>query len=174
MFYYRIRFLSCLLEYCLWNFGRSFHILPMMLYSVDSDFVILGLCGNKATNYVYYSLYSFFFLTPLSLATCLKTRCKALSSLQSVFDSRFIYNASRHGCLKAFIKSTPRTNLLPVCLNRKAISSLQPAIAVHNSFRKFSISTLVKTTHNTTIPGGYLGIFWVGMCRPGLQIGTPF
>ena len=22
--------------------------------------------------------------------------------------------------------------------------------------------------------GGYLGIFWVGMCRPGLQIGTPF
>ena len=24
------------------------------------------------------------------------------------------------------------------------------------------------------IPGGHLGIFWVGMCRPGLQIGTPF
>ena len=23
-------------------------------------------------------------------------------------------------------------------------------------------------------PGGHLGIFWVGMCRPGLQIGTPF
>ena len=22
--------------------------------------------------------------------------------------------------------------------------------------------------------GGHLGIFWVGMCRPGLQIGTPF
>ena len=22
-------------------------------------------------------------------------------------------------------------------------------------------------------PGGHLGIFWVGMCRPGLQIGTP-
>ena len=21
---------------------------------------------------------------------------------------------------------------------------------------------------------GHLGIFWVGMCRPGLQIGTPF
>ena len=21
--------------------------------------------------------------------------------------------------------------------------------------------------------GGYLGIFWVGMCRPGLQIGIP-
>ena len=21
--------------------------------------------------------------------------------------------------------------------------------------------------------GGHLGIFWVGMCRPGLQIGTP-
>ena len=22
--------------------------------------------------------------------------------------------------------------------------------------------------------GGHLGIFWVCMCRPGLQIGTPF
>ena len=22
--------------------------------------------------------------------------------------------------------------------------------------------------------GGHLGIFWVGMCRPGIQIGTPF
>ena len=22
--------------------------------------------------------------------------------------------------------------------------------------------------------GGHLGIFWVGMCGPGLQIGTPF
>ena len=22
--------------------------------------------------------------------------------------------------------------------------------------------------------GGHLGIFWVSMCRPGLQIGTPF
>ena len=22
--------------------------------------------------------------------------------------------------------------------------------------------------------GGHLGIFWAGMCRPGLQIGTPF
>ena len=21
---------------------------------------------------------------------------------------------------------------------------------------------------------GHLGIFWVGMCRPGLKIGTPF
>ena len=22
--------------------------------------------------------------------------------------------------------------------------------------------------------GGHLGILWVGMCRPGLRIGTPF
>ena len=22
--------------------------------------------------------------------------------------------------------------------------------------------------------GGHLGIFWMDMCRPGLQIGTPF
>ena len=29
-------------------------------------------------------------------------------------------------------------------------------------------------TLNSQTPGGHLGIFWVGMCRPGLQIGTPF
>ena len=37
----------------------------------------------------------------------------------------------------------------------------------------------VKDKYTYTInpnprPGGHLGIFWVGMCRPGLQIGTPF
>ena len=26
---------------------------------------------------------------------------------------------------------------------------------------------------NTPRGGGHLGIFWVGMCRPGFQIGTP-
>ena len=26
----------------------------------------------------------------------------------------------------------------------------------------------------TVAGGGALGYFWVGMCRPGLQIGTPF
>ena len=30
---------------------------------------------------------------------------------------------------------------------------------------------LYKYTHPG---GGHLGIFWVGMCRPGLQIGSPF
>ena len=29
-------------------------------------------------------------------------------------------------------------------------------------------------TLNLQTPGGHLGIFWVGMCHPGLQIGTPF
>ena len=33
-----------------------------------------------------------------------------------------------------------------------------------------------RTFHAPAPPpgGGELGIFWVGMCRPGLQIGTPF
>ena len=32
----------------------------------------------------------------------------------------------------------------------------------------FAYTTQIDT------PGGHLGIFWVGMCRPGLQIGTLF
>ena len=32
----------------------------------------------------------------------------------------------------------------------------------------------IKVCHKIPGGGGHLGIFWVGMCRPGLQIGTPF
>ena len=35
---------------------------------------------------------------------------------------------------------------------------------------KIKINTSVVYTRG----GGHLGIFWLGMCRPGLQIGTPF
>ena len=33
---------------------------------------------------------------------------------------------------------------------------------------------LVEPMLKETPRGGHLGIFRVGMCRPGLQIGTPF
>ena len=36
----------------------------------------------------------------------------------------------------------------------------------------------IESLNNNCFPplggGGHLGIFWVGMCRLGLQIGTPF
>ena len=46
-------------------------------------------------------------------------------------------------------------------------------------YDQYGISALVSQTsfHGETsgsARGGHLGIFWVGMCRPGLQIGTPF
>ena len=34
--------------------------------------------------------------------------------------------------------------------------------------------TATSTIVTFFCPGGDLGIFWVGMCRLGLQIGTPF
>ena len=39
-----------------------------------------------------------------------------------------------------------------------------------------SLSLKIRCTHPSwgSTPGGHLGIFWVGMCRPGLQIGIPF
>ena len=33
---------------------------------------------------------------------------------------------------------------------------------------------IVKYEEGAFKPGGHLGIFWVGMCHPGLQIGNPF
>ena len=41
----------------------------------------------------------------------------------------------------------------------------------------YSVKRLIATKQYAAVPfarGGHLGIFWVGMCRPGLQIGTPF
>ena len=39
---------------------------------------------------------------------------------------------------------------------------------IHNFLCLVLISKLAQ------LPGGHLGIFWVGMCRLALQIGTPF
>ena len=36
------------------------------------------------------------------------------------------------------------------------------------------IVVLDQTVRSFVYPGTPLGIFWVGMCCPGLQIGTPF
>ena len=45
--------------------------------------------------------------------------------------------------------------------------------------KKINAVTEVKENHYLLLAacgtrGGHLGIFWVGMFRPGLQIGTPF
>ena len=48
-------------------------------------------------------------------------------------------------------------------------AQVSSGIARQWSREKFAILTL---RHRS--PGGHLGIFWVGMCRPGLQIDTPF
>ena len=37
----------------------------------------------------------------------------------------------------------------------------------------FPLSTIYTDQSYQYYPGGQLGIFWVGVCRPGLQIGTP-
>ena len=39
---------------------------------------------------------------------------------------------------------------------------------------KVSQDTQARQATEVGPGGGHLGIFWVGMCRPGFQIGTPF
>ena len=39
--------------------------------------------------------------------------------------------------------------------------------------RKSQLISILETLL-VRVPGGHLGIFWVCMCRLGLQIGTPF
>ena len=43
-----------------------------------------------------------------------------------------------------------------------------------STFQTNQISACRLNTVEPPGGGGHLGIFWVGMCRPGLQIGTPF
>ena len=41
--------------------------------------------------------------------------------------------------------------------------------------KKMNLNIVMSaTSKGHHAPGGHLGIFWVGMCRPELQIGTPF
>ena len=40
--------------------------------------------------------------------------------------------------------------------------------------RKSQLISILETLLVRIPGGGHLGIFWVCMCRPGLQIGTPF
>ena len=40
--------------------------------------------------------------------------------------------------------------------------------------RKSQLISILETLLVRVPGGGHLGIFWVCMCRPGLQIGTPF
>ena len=53
---------------------------------------------------------------------------------------------------------------------------LYPFVACATNRTKTSSSLSVNQCQNcwSGPVGGYLGIFWVGMYRPGLQIGTPF
>ena len=43
---------------------------------------------------------------------------------------------------------------------------------IYGRFMGFYVNGFLSTQRFT--PGGHLGIFWVGMCGPGLQIGTLF
>ena len=51
--------------------------------------------------------------------------------------------------------------------------NLEATGAVEANLRPFSFGR-IRRADSLTARGRHLGIFWVGMCRPGLQIGTPF
>ena len=76
------------------------------------------------------------------------------------------YKASRLGGIervrggeKVVIRARKRKEEEPICLSRLSRSCFKLSRAYESCFAP---------------EGGHLGIFWVGMCRPGLQIGTPF
>ena len=50
----------------------------------------------------------------------------------------------------------------------------QNLIIIHKLYFLEDLFRDVLHEHTLYSRGGHLGIFWVGMCRPGLQIGTPF
>ena len=45
-------------------------------------------------------------------------------------------------------------------------------VSLHNGIIETDL--FAKPTDKHQHPGGHSGIFWVGMCRPELQMGTPF
>ena len=61
---------------------------------------------------------------------------------------------------------------LPFSIFFKCFFSLRSKRSVR--FRSKQRGTRVTQANVFSRGGGALGYFWVGMCRPGLQIGTPF
>ena len=52
-------------------------------------------------------------------------------------------------------------------------SKRQPGSSFWNPQHRTELIVNLKQPHKSPL-GGHLGIFWVGMCRLGLQIDTPF
>ena len=74
------------------------------------------------------------------------------------WNTKFLSEIRAH--LFGFSSGTNRRNVFHLSPNRK--------------FRKFWLNGNRPHPGGWGRGGGHLGIFWVGMCRPGLQIGTPF
>ena len=100
---------------------------------------------------------------------------KSASSWKYRVCSQFFYLLS---VLKRANKNTDHGGFLALRARSPTVTSLAPP---SNSYAPLGTDRLKNSPLDAPVPvtytpggGGHLGIFWVGMCRPGFQIGTPF
>ena len=58
-------------------------------------------------------------------------------------------------------------------VRRNFIDQTKRKLSLYHLLKKIELTFKLQRTANSG-GGGPLGIFWVGMCRPGFQIGAPF
>ena len=103
----------------------------------------------------------------LALLSFNRLKCKEIETIEWIKRQVIWMNAS--------------FNLISVYKTRNLISSsatenqdVSRAVTLQRKIRDFSQSRSIFDPGTNSRGGGHLGTFWVGMCRPGLQIGTPF
>ena len=57
-------------------------------------------------------------------------------------------------------------------VRRNFIDQTKRKLSLYHLLKKTELTFKLQRTANSR-GGGHLGIFWVGMCRPGFQIGAP-
>ena len=58
-------------------------------------------------------------------------------------------------------------------VRRNFIDQTKRKLSLYHLLKKTELTFKLQRTANSRGEGGHLGIFWVGMCRPGFQIGAP-
>ena len=80
-------------------------------------------------------------------------------------------------CYRVYFSVAQFAQCRQIKMNFKSCQFLKSIFFIGN--RSFTCigqnsSSETKSCRDARGGGGHLGIFWVDMCRPGLQIGTPF
>ena len=101
---------------------------------------------------------------------------KVAVAFASIFMARIERQILSQSCIKPLFWKRYIENVFS--LRNTSLDKIEGFVKKANNFHSTIKFTAEMSETEITFPGGegggHLGIFWVCMCCPGLQIGTPF